>query len=433
MIITYYWPPSGGVAVQRWVKMSKYLRLYGWEPVIYTAMDGEAQVLDYSLESSVPKDLTVIKRPILEPYNLYKKLLGFKKNERINAGFLHEQKKKGPIQDFAIWIRGNFFIPDARKFWIKPSIKYLKTYLSKHPVDAIISTGPPHSMHLIALGVKSFINIPWIADFRDPWTKIDYYHELKLSDRSDKKHHRLEKKVLCSADKVVTVSWNWADDFNKINSGNTEVITNGYDDDDYVKGEILLYEGFLLHHTGMINNKRNPIKLWMALEELCNEISGFKNDLKIKLTGKADYSVMESIKKHNLFDFLIQIEHVPHSEAVYSMQQSPVLLLLLNNTHDILGRIPAKLFEYLAAQRPILAIGDADGDAAKIINQTNAGMIANLDDKNAIKEKVLELYNKYKSGNLNFDISGIEKYSRKENAKQFAEILNLLYKTSDNT
>ncbi|MFI5172098.1 MAG: glycosyltransferase [Chitinophagales bacterium] len=433
LIITYYWPPVGGVAVQRWVKMAKYFRSFGWEPLIYTALDGEVPVVDHSLESSVPEGITVIRRPILEPYNLYRKLLGFKKEEKINAAFLQEKKKQGLLQDAAIWIRGNFFIPDARKFWVKPSIKFLSEYLLDNPVDAIISTGPPHSMHLIGAGLKKKLNIPWVADFRDPWTKIDYYHELKLSKRADKKHHRLEKEVLTFADKVVVVSWNWANDFNKLNNGNTIVITNGYDDDDFVNGNIPLYDGFLLHHAGMINNKRNPEKLWAALEALVAENEGFKNDLKIMFTGKADYSVLESIKNYHLENYFSQSEHLPHKEAVYSMQRSPVLLLLLNDTQDILGRIPAKLFEYLAAHRPILAIGNSKGDAAKIIRETNSGVFAELDNEDDIREKLLSLYNKYKSGNLIFENKGIDIYSRKENARQFAALLDSLQKEAANT
>ena len=430
LIITYYWPPSGGVAVQRWVKMSKFLRDFGWEPVIYTAENAEMPVIDHSLEASIPEGITVIKRPIWEPYDLYKRFLGYKKQEKIGAGFLQEKKKRGSLQKFSIWVRGNFFIPDARKFWIKPSIKFLTEYLQKNPVDAIISSGPPHSMHLIAMGIKDKLNIPWVADFRDPWTKIDYYNELNLSEYADKKHHALEKKVLRFADKVVTVSNHWASDFNLINNNNTEVITNGFDEDDFNKNVNEIDPGFILHHSGMINKARNPELLWEVLSELRKENEEFNTALKIQLTGNIDFTVSESIINNNLQDKLVHIEHLPHNEAVQAMQRSPVLLLLLNDSHDILGRIPAKLFEYLAAKRPVLVIGNTAGDSAAIIKDTNAGVVAEMNNKNDIKEKILLLFEQYKSGRLNINSFGIEKYARKENAKRFAEILDEIYITS---
>jgi hypothetical protein len=188
LIITYYWPPSGGAGVQRWLKFSKYLRDYDWEPVIYTPENPEAPAIDNSLEKDIPMGIKVIKRPITEPYLAYKRFVGMKLDEKVNAGFLQEKEKPGLLEGIAVWLRGNLFIPDARRFWIRPSAKYLVNYLKAHPVDAIVSTGPPHSMHLIALQVYKKLNIPWLADFRDPWTGIDFYHQLKLTLLADRIH-----------------------------------------------------------------------------------------------------------------------------------------------------------------------------------------------------------------------------------------------------
>ena len=200
LIITYYWPPSGGSGVQRWLKMSKYLPENGWQPVIYTAEDAEYPVEDQSLEQDVAPEAEIIRRPIVEPYTFYKKFLGIKKGEKVKAGFINEgTKKAGWKENVSVWLRGNLFIPDARCWWIKPSVHYLKNYLKEHPVDAIISTGPPHSMHLIAKALHKKFNIPWIADFRDPWTDIDFYTDLKLTRYADRKHHRLEKVALDGA------------------------------------------------------------------------------------------------------------------------------------------------------------------------------------------------------------------------------------------
>ena len=134
----------------RWAKMTKYISQYGWAPVVYTPADGETGVHDDSLLNEIPASTTVVKTPIWEPYNLYKAFLGRKKKDKLYSGFINEKKKASVAQKISVFIRGNFFIPDARMFWIKPSVKFLKKYLAENPVDAIISTGPPHSMHLIA-------------------------------------------------------------------------------------------------------------------------------------------------------------------------------------------------------------------------------------------------------------------------------------------
>ena len=229
LIISYYWPPSGGAGVQRWLKFSKYLRDFGWEPVIYTPENPEYPEIDESLFKDIPIGTEVIKRPIWEPYNAYRRFTGQKKEEKIQAGFLSVKKKNHILEIISVWIRGNLFIPDARVFWIKPSIRFLLKHLATHPVDAIVSTGPPHSMHLIGLGIRKKLNIPWLADFRDPWTTIDFYHQLHLTRQADKKHHRLEKAVLSGADHVTIISWNCALDLNGILPRKYDVITNGFD------------------------------------------------------------------------------------------------------------------------------------------------------------------------------------------------------------
>ena len=243
LIITYYWPPSGGSGVQRWLKMSKYLPEYGWQPVIYTTEDAEYPIVDPSLEKDVTPEAEVIRRPIVEPYSFYKKFLGVKKEETVKMGFIEEKEKKhGWKENLSLWIRGNLFIPDARCWWVKPSVRYLKEYLKEHPVDAIISTGPPHSMHLIAMKLKEALGLPWIADFRDPWTEIDYYDELHLTKRSDRKHHCLEHEVLTKADNVVTVGPDGARRLEKLGAKDVATIYNGFDRDDDAHTPVTLSE-----------------------------------------------------------------------------------------------------------------------------------------------------------------------------------------------
>lgn len=413
LIITYYWPPSGGAGVQRWLKFAKYLRTFGWEPVIFTPENPEYPALDESLAKDIPMDIEVVKIPIWEPYHYYKKLIGAAKDERINAGFLSEKKRPGLAERFSIWLRGNFFIPDARKFWIKPSVKFLTQYLKSHPVDAIVSTGPPHSMHMIALGVKRNTDIPWLADFRDPWTNIDFYHELMLCKLADKKHHRQELSVLKEADEIVVISRSMKSDFLKIHDRNYTVITNGFDAEDMADVEVDLDKKFSIAHIGTMVKTRNPQALWEALNSLVRDIPGFAKKLEIKLVGSVDFSVMDSIAKAGLERFVNRIAYLPHDEVIQIQQQAQVLLLLINETPNAKVILPGKFFEYMAAKRPILCIGPLDGDAAQVIAETNSGFVLEKEDVKGIQHTISDLFTNYQMDEVVIESQGIEQFSRK--------------------
>ncbi len=435
LIITYYWPPNGNAGVHRWLKFVKYLREFGWEPVIYTPENAEISVSDNTLFKDIPDNLTVIKHPVWEPYDLYKRFIGKKKKEKINIGFLSESKKPKLTEKIAVWIRGNFFIPDARCFWIKPSVKFLSKYLAEHPVDAIVSTGPPHSMHLIAyylikrikssnLPIFQSLNPKWLADFRDPWTFIDFYDDLKLTRWADRKHHRLEKEVLINADKVIAVSRDWAKNLKDLGCKNVGVITNGFDSSDLATNNISLDKKFSIVHIGSLVKTRNPITLWKALSHLVKNDSSFAKDLEIKLVGKTDYSVMTSLQEAGLIDNVTKLDYVPHSDVIRMIQQSQLLLLLVNNTPNAKGIIPGKFFEYLSVKRPVFVIGLKDSDIASVLNETGAGRIADFDDYNEMIKIISEYYNLYKKGELNLQKVNIEKYSRRELTAVMAKTLD---------
>lgn len=431
LILTYYWPPSGGAGVQRWLKFVKYLQDFNWEPIVYTAENGEIPEIDTSLEKDVPKNITILKTPIWEPYSAYKALIGQKKNEKINAAFLNESKKKSPLNNFAIWVRGNFFIPDARKFWIKPSITYLTDYISKHNIDAIISSGPPHSMHLIAKGLKKkFPQIKWVADFRDPWTNIDFYAELKLTAWADAKHKRLENEVLNECDAVISIGNGMDTEFQAINNNKSQankfhVITNGFDDDDLLKTQVEKDKKFSIAHIGTLVKSRNPEGLWTVLKELTSENNKFNDALEIKLVGKLDIAVKDSIEKHGLWQFVRKIDYLPHNEVIAEQQRSRVNLLLVNQTQNAKGILTGKFFEYLSAGAPILAIGPVDGDLAHILNETKAGFISDFNDQITLKKNVLSLF---ENQQINRNEEAIKKYLRKNLTKKLSEILNELTK-----
>jgi glycosyltransferase involved in cell wall biosynthesis len=424
LIITYYWPPSGGAGVQRWLKFVKYLPQFGWEPVIYTPENPEAPVNDDSLLADIPEGTEVLKTKVWEPYAVYKKFVGLKKSDKISTGFLSEKKKPSLAEKMAVWIRGNLFIPDARKFWIKPSIKYLEKYLKENPVDVIISSGPPHSMHLIALALKNKLNIPWLADFRDPWTKIDFYHELKLTPSSDQKHQRLEKEVLQQADKVIVVSNGMKRSFNQLFTRDYEVITNGYDEEDMHLQLEKNQEKFIIAHIGSLNKSRNPVALWKALQQLIAENRQLKNSIQVKLVGQVDYSVKKSIEDYGLMNYVKMIQYIPHQEVVKAQQESSVLLLVINNTPNSQMILTGKFFEYLAARRSILCIGPEDGDAAEIIRETASGFVSGFNDEAGLKKHILELFADFQNCLIFTGGSGIEKYSRKSLTGQLSQVLN---------
>ena len=428
LIITYYWPPSGGSGVQRWLKMSKYLPENGWGPVIYTTKNAEYPIVDSSLEKDVAPDLEVIRRPIFEPYDYYKKFLGIKKEETVKMGFIEEKEKKhGWKESISLWIRGNLFIPDARCWWVKPSVRYLKSYLKEHPVDAIISTGPPHSMHLIAMKLKEELGIPWIADFRDPWTEIDYYDDLHLTRWADRKHHRLEREVLEKADKVVTVAPDGAKRLGRLGNRNVRTIYNGFDRDDDAQTPVSISDTFTLTYLGVLSKIQNPKQFWQVLGELVKEDEEFSKKLKIKLIGQIDNSVIRSIKEQGLSGYVALSPYVPHDQVSEVHRSSTLLLLFLmpDSEPRAKGLLTGKLFEYMASGRPILCIGPEDGDAAHILKETHAGQTVNFEDKKKMKEVIKDLYQKYlKNGLPSNESQEVEKYSRRALTGEYGKLLD---------
>jgi glycosyltransferase involved in cell wall biosynthesis len=425
LIITYYWVPAGGGGVQRWVKFVKYFRRFGWEPVIYTVSNGDYPLLDPSLEKNIPEGVEVIRTPIWEPYDLYNKLTGKKKGEKIEANFLSQGKKLDWKKRLAVWMRGNFFIPDARCFWIKPSITYLTKYLQENNIDAIISTGPPHTCHRIAYGLKKKFKLPWIVDYRDPWTQIDFYNDLHLSAWADRRHKRMEKEVLDSCDIITPIGKTMKEDLQSLTNTRVEVVTNGYDEEDKKQdGANKLDEKFSIVYIGTMNNARDPKALWAALHELKNDGHELFDKLEVRLVGAIEESIFESIRTNGLDKYITHIKYIPHNEVLKMQNQAQVLLLVINDTWNAKSILTGKIFEYLASNRPVLCIGPHDGDAAEIINSAGAGVVIGYKEIAEMKQALLSYYEKYKQGNLAITASGIEQYSRRALTGKMAGLLN---------
>ncbi|MBS1568349.1 MAG: glycosyltransferase [Bacteroidetes bacterium] len=418
LIITYYWPPNGGAGVYRWLKLSKLLPEHGWQPVIYTPENPELVADDPGLLRDVRSGIEVIKRPITEPFNLYKRFTGRSAKERVQTGFLSEKKQGGWKEAFALWVRSNFFIPDARVWWVRPSVKFLKDHLAKHPVDAILSTGPPHSMHLIALGLKRALGVKWIADFRDPWTNIDYYGQLKLTGWADARHKRLEGEVLREADLVTCVSWHWAQDLRKLGAGNVEVVTNGYDPDDLPTVAEPVDDAFSLVHIGSLSPTRNAPELWKALKKLCEEDPDFSAKFKLRFVGPVDHTIAESVAEAGLGAHLERMGRVTHEEAMRHMQRARALLLLVNDTPNLMGILPGKLFEYVSTGRPVLGVGPVEGDVSRVLDQAPHAVID--------RPRLMEQRGRIKAMFTAAPSGPDPRWSRKTTCVQVAEALNTL-------
>lgn len=420
LIISYYWTPAGGPGVQRWLKFVKYLRFFGIEPVVYAPKNPHYPMIDPEIGNDLPKDVTIVKRSIIEPYGIAS-LFSKSKTQKISAGIL-PTKKISWIEKLFLFIRGNFFIPDARIFWVKPSIRFLKKYITENQIDTIITTAPPHSVHLIGLGLKKhFPNLRWIADFRDPWTTIGYHSALRLTKKSAQKHLRLESEVLHNADEIIVTSPSTQKEFQEKTTKPISVITNGYDD--YQRVTTKLSEKFLLSHIGSLLSDRNPKVLWQVLGDLVAENPNFANDFQLCFAGKISDEILEDLQKNNLLEFTEIKGYIPHSEALILQRKSQVLLLLEINSPKTQGIIAGKLFEYITSGRSILAMGYKQWDVADIIKQTNTGKVAEFDNYENIKHCLLEFYQLYKQQKLQTHPIGVSQYHRKNLTQKLAEII----------
>lgn len=422
LIVSYYWPPAGGPGVQRWLKFVKYLPSFGIEPIVYIPENANYPLLDTKFVDEVSKDITILKQPIKEPYKLAKALVGTKANN-LSAGMIPQQRKQTWIEKCLLWIRGNMFIPDARVSWVKPSVKYLKAYLKDNPsIQTVITTGPPHSMHLIGMHLKELLNIEWIADFRDPWTTIGYHKELKLSESAVKKHLELERRILNEADKIIVTSKSTKKEFETKTSKPISIITNGYDV--VHLGKVALDEKFTLAHIGSFLSNRNPRVLWKALSELRKDNPAFKAAFELKLAGKVSEEIVETLKEFKLWECTNNMGYIDSTEALIQMRASQALLLIEIDSDDTKAIVPGKLFEYMAAERPIIGIGPEEADFFEIIQQSNTGKVALYSEKEKIIDILMAYFELYQQNQLKVHGMGLQYFSRKRLTERLAYVIN---------
>ena len=421
VIITYYWPPAGGPGVQRWLKFVKYLPDFGFQPIVYIPENPSYPIIDENLLSEVSNETIILRNKIVEPYQ-WASFLSKNKTKKISSGIIPNKKKQTFLDQLLLWIRGNIFIPDARVLWVKPSVKYLEKYLSENGITTIITSGPPHSLHLIGLELKQKLNVKWVADFRDPWTTIGYHKAFKLLEFAANKHKQLENKVLNNADLILVTSPSTRAEFKKITSKPIEVINNGYDVEKI--GNQIVDKKFSLAHIGSFLSERNPRILWESISELIRENPLFASHFQLKLIGAISQEVLDSIALFQLQNYVNNLGYVSHDEAIVHQKKSQVLLLIEINSEDTKSIIPGKLFEYLVSERPIIGVGPKGCDFAEIIIDTNTGVFVDYSEKEKLKNYIANYFSLFLEGNLKSNGVGLQKYSRKNLTEKLANLLN---------
>lgn len=421
LIITYYWPPAGGPGVQRWLKFVKYLPDFNIQPIVYIPENPTYPIIDEGLVKEVPDSAIILKNKITEPYG-FASFFSKNKTKKISSGIIPNQKKQSFVEKTLLWVRGNLFIPDARVLWVSPSVRYLRQYLQENNIDTIVTSGPPHSLHLIGLQLKKDLGITWLADFRDPWTTIGYHKALKLSAYAKRKHKTLESEVLNTADTIIVTSNTTKAEFEVLTSKPIEVITNGYDLEQVAKHP--LDDKFTLAHIGSFLSDRNPRILWESLQELVTENNDFKNDFELKLLGATSQEVLDTIAEFKLSDYVRNLGYVSHEEAVIHQRKSQVLLLIEIDSENTKSIIPGKLFEYMVSERPIIAIGPKGSDFAEIITKTNTGVFFTYNEKASLKSLLLKYYHDYKIQSLKVHAVGLQQYSRKSLTERLSNLIS---------
>lgn len=425
LIIAYYWPPAGGPGVQRWLKFATYLPQHDYDVTIVVPENPDYPVIDPSLLQEIPKDIKVIEVPINEP-SRWASAFSQKRTKNLQKGIL--PKKAGLLQRTLIWIRGNFFIPDARVGWKSRVVKAIHPYLLEHKKPTIITTGPPHSVHLIGLELKKkYSGFKWLADFRDPWTTIAYHKHLKIGTSAQKKHEQLEQEVLDTADLLLVTSPHTGREFASKTKTPLQVITNGYDIK--IASSTRQPAGiFTLSHIGTLLSERNPLILWEVLSELCEEHSSFKTDFKLQLAGNVSEEVTSTIKDAGLDHNLISLGYLTHQQAVDTMFNTQCLLLIEIDSDDTRAIIPGKIFEYFASSRPIIALGPQNAAVENLIHHTHSGKFFNYQEKESLKSHILEKYMLFKNGNNEGNLNdSILSYKRENLTNTLAKTIEFIW------
>uniref|UniRef100_UPI0032162661 glycosyltransferase family 4 protein n=1 Tax=uncultured Draconibacterium sp. TaxID=1573823 RepID=UPI0032162661 len=423
LIITYYWPPSGGPGVQRPLKFARYLPDFGWEPIILTVRNGEYPAIDESLEKDIPPGCKVYKTKVAEPSFLYRKFTGMKKNDKIPVANL-AQKNVSWKKKLSNQIRLNLFVPDAKIGWIPYAFKQGKKIIEQEKPDIIFSTSPPPTVHLIAKKLAKWSGIKWVADFRDPWTNIHYLQNQPICSLSKNYNKMLEANVIEKCDKATCVSQNFVDLLTTTRKPKFNIITNGFDHETDTVSTEKSNDKFTMLYIGGLTWNRYFKSFFVLLIELIQNNILPKNNIKLVFTGSIEKTIKEEIEQlftnHNIVEFN---DYIPHTEAVTQMKKADLLLLFLEKVKGYEGHIPGKIFEYISTHNQILGIGNTKGESSAILNETKTGKLCNPENSEEIKQELIKAYTNWEKGIIpNVEVELIDSYSRKKLTKKLAKL-----------
>lgn len=425
LFIVYNFPPAAGAATQRVLKFLKYLNKYDFQTFVLTVDKVDYPDLDFTLIEKIPPETKVIKTRYWTPFRIYRKITGRKSDEKIPVAFIKDNHKS-IAERISVFLRLNVFLPDAKIGWLPFAVREGTRLIKEEGIDIIISSGPPHTTHLIAKSLKRKTRIKWIADFRDPWTDIDYYSGMKRTKIAEWIDSKLERSVLKNADFVVAASEGYLDIIkSKGIKNNYEVLTNGFDPDDFQNIEQKSTSKFIITYTGNMPSTRNPEKLWIALEELVEENLEFANNFEFHFAGVMDDEIRQKIKSMKFFKNFIDHGYLNHKNVLELTFNSHLLIMIVNRVVTSNEILPGKIFEYIASGNFILVIGPESGVSARLIHYVKQGTAVDYEEKDKMKSLIIELFNKWKQNDLK-KIDSPQKYefTRERITQKLIQIIN---------
>ncbi|MEJ5305783.1 MAG: glycosyltransferase [Ignavibacteria bacterium] len=425
LFVVYNFPPAAGAATQRVLKFLKYLNKYDFQTFVLTVDKVDYPDLDFTLIEKIPPETKVIKTRYWTPFGIYRKITGRKSDEKIPVAFIKDNHKS-IAERISVFLRLNVFLPDAKIGWLPFAVRAGTQLIKNEGIDVIISSGPPHTTHLIAKSLKLKTRIKWIADFRDPWTDIDYYSGMKRTKIAEWIDSKLERSVLNNADFVVAASEGYLDIIkSKGIKNNYEVLTNGFDLDDFQNIEQKSTSKFIITYTGNMPSTRNPEKLWIALEELVEENLDFANNFEFHFAGVMDDEIRQKIKSMKFFKNFIDHGYLNHKNVLELTFNSHLLIMIVNRVVTSNEILPGKIFEYIASGNFILVIGPESGVSARLINYVKQGTAIDYEEKDKMKSLIIELFNQWKHNDLK-KIDSPQKYefTRERITQKLIQIIN---------
>ncbi len=431
LFIAYLFPPVGGGGVQRSSKFVKYLPSFGWQPLVLTVKEPYDFYRDDSLMKDLGDDVKIYRTLSIEPMKWVRKILKRRSKKRI------EQKedskytiRKSLKPGFLVKLKTYLLIPDNEILWLPFAVWKGMRIIKREQPSIIYSTASPYTDHLIALILSKMSKLPCVADFRDLWVDRPNFPKNKFRLYIDRK---LEKMVINNANNIVTATSIMAERFEELYPDkNYTSITNGYDEDDFknIEAQMPPAEEFRITYTGIMNEQQNPGRIFRAISNLLKQRADFQKIIKLRFIGQldnpGDFENINYFRQIGLDQYSELIEYQPHHHAIAEMRQATILLLLIGEYPHSESVLTGKIFEYVRAGRPILAVVPPEGLAAEVIRNTNSGLVVSNKSVDDIKKGISKMFDLFITNKLNqsFIRNNIEEYSRKNLTKVLSNVFN---------